>query len=86
MNYKALYEHERKRSEKMKELIELLKWMAKDITPYYAKFTKLESELSAIEAESGEEEDKPKKKARNSFKICAGCGSLAHGNPGHNLI
>lgn len=39
---------------------------------------------------SGEEEILPQliraKTKRQSFKICAGCGSFAHGNPGHTLI
>jgi hypothetical protein len=35
--------------------------------------------------ESVVKEEKPKSK-RQSFKICAGCGSFAHGNPGHDLI
>jgi hypothetical protein len=67
MDYKALYERERKRSEKMKEYIELLReeldesvviafthgWRSSNID----KGQKLRDELSAIEAESGEEEE-----------------------------
>ena len=58
MNYKALYEHERKRSEKMKELINIL---SKNYSSYSREeadlLRKIRNELSAIEAESGEEEE-----------------------------
>ena len=26
-----------------------------------------------------------KRKKRSSNKVCAGCGSFAHGNPGHDI-
>ena len=45
------------------------------------QFKKLSNELSSLET-------KPKRKSRYipRVKICAGCGSIAHGNPGHDII
>jgi hypothetical protein len=49
------------------------------------KAKKLRSELVDLRSQIGKEPKKPKQK-RQSFKICAGCGSFAHGNPGHDII
>ena len=61
MDYKALYERERKRSEKMKEISDFLIQCIENGFDYKVDtitLNQLESEISAIEAESGEERDK----------------------------
>ena len=40
-------------------------------------------EISALEQQIEEGEEKPKKETK--VKICAGCGGFAHGNPGHDI-
>lgn len=52
------------------------------IIPLYIKHLESEPEKPKDKVTA---EEKPKSK-RQSFKICAGCGSFAHGNPGHDLI
>lgn len=47
-----------------------------------ADISYIESKISALE----QEQKIPKKKKEDSkIKICAGCGSFAHGNPGHDI-
>jgi len=78
MNYKLAYD-------KAKELIELYESCTID-SPFLEdaeEAKRLRSELQSVERE-----EKPKRKGRYipKVKICAGCGSFAHGNPGHDII
>jgi hypothetical protein len=51
------------------------------------KMAILRSEIAKLREQVEQEENKPKRKSRYipKVKICAGCGSFAHGNPGHDI-
>jgi archaellum biogenesis ATPase FlaH len=65
---------------KQKEYIEFLEQASDNM--YQIEAHILREELAALEAK----EEKPNRVRKEpSIKICAGCGSFAHGNPGHDI-
>lgn len=88
--YKQLAEKQKESIALLAEAIGLIKHL---VTPQINtklniiadKLEIVTSEIKQIE-EAIEKEEKPKRiRKEASIKICAACGSFAHGNPGHDI-
>ena len=71
---------EQKIIQKQRELIDYFQIEYYDRFKDDSRYKRIKSELDAIE--SGQ---KPKRTREPKIKICAACGSFAHGNPGHDI-